>query len=62
MTTEDIRNLQARLTRMGDTDAARQVGVLLAAFEDACECIGGWSRTFVDPDKFLAEAVGREGE
>lgn len=36
-TDDDIRNLQARLLRMGDTDAAHQVGVLRAAFELACE-------------------------
>ncbi len=37
MTTDDIRNLQARLVRMGDTDAAHQVGVLLDAYALACE-------------------------
>ncbi len=37
MTTEDLRNLQLRLTRMGDTDAAYQLGVLLDAYSLACE-------------------------
>ncbi len=47
MITDDIRNLQARLVRMGDTDAAYQVGVLLGAYSLACE--GAQRETKLEP-------------